>query len=172
MSDTAATAETAPTDTTALADGAVERRRRGGRKVTRTADDLRSVVIGCRVDQATADEFAALAEASGTDRAGLLASLVAAELRRPTPKRHDRPTPLPDHKILSPLLRELQTGHAQMREGHGALVRLAGIVRAEGDQPALAHVNQTLDQHDRLTGQIETLIDRVTEAIMGGPPDA
>lgn len=165
MSDTAATAEATPTDTTPSGDGAVERRRRGGRKSTRTPTDLRSVVLGCRVDQATADEFADLASLSGTDRASLLASLVAGALSRPAPVRHDHPPTKPEHKQLSPLLKDLNGLRAELREGHGALTRLAGITRAEGEFTALGEANQALKAQQLLVERIEALTEMVTDAI-------
>ena len=165
MTDQADLGSTDQTTTTASADGAVARPRRGGRKVTRTPTDLRSVVLGCRVDPSTADEFSALAETLGTDRAGLLASLVASALSRPAPIRHDHPPPKAEHKQLSPLVRQLQDLRGDLRKGHGTLVQLAGIARTAEDFDTLGHTNRTLSAQDRMIARVEAEIHRVNAAI-------
>lgn len=163
MSDAAAPTAPAPASDPAPAGSAPRRRR--GRRVTRTADDLRSVVLACRVDPDMADRFTAQAQQADTDRAGLLVSLVAAAVARPTPTRHDRPAVRPAHRELSPLLRDLGELRGELREGHGALVRLAGIARAADDEATLRHANWTLGAQNRMVERVEAAVARIVEAI-------
>ncbi len=160
-------APTALTPAEALA--STGRGARRGRPKALPDDALRSVVLACRVDPATAEAFTARADAHGQERATLLARLVAEELARPAPRRRGPRRPSVDVSALVAALRQIEDERGELREGHGALVRLARLSREGGDsqthqhaEAVLARVDRAVERLDTLTEQVVTVIERAS----------
>ncbi|WP_128080153.1 hypothetical protein [Roseicella frigidaeris] len=139
-------------------------RKRG--RPRRTADaDLRSVVVGCRLDPETAEVFAARAALHGMERATLLTQLVTEEMARPAPKRRVTPQPTVQVTALAEALIKVDTTRDDLRMVHGTLRQYLAPLRETGREDVIPAMLAALDRVDALVLEVEGLMKR-TETLI------
>ncbi len=153
----------APAAPGTLTDAPARRRRISA--LRRAGVPNRDVVVACRVDPETAEQFAARAAEHGLERATLLARLLTEELARPAPRRRLPVTPPVEVAALAAALRDIEATRGELREGHGLLTRIAGVARAEGDRDTLAAANATISRAGAAVDRIDSLLATVIEII-------